>query len=107
MKSAAPLVLGSKRLTIEDVGSVAAGARKVKLSSKAIQAIRRSHEFIRSELASGKTIYGLNTGFGPLSDVKIAPSEIEKLQYNFLRSHAAGVGEPLADRYVRGMLLLR
>jgi histidine ammonia-lyase len=101
------LKLGAKDLTLEEVREVALHGRKVELSSNAIRRIERAHEFLLSQSAKGGTVYGLNTGFGPLSDVRIANEDIETLQQNFLRSHAVGVGSYIPDRYVRAMLLLR
>jgi histidine ammonia-lyase len=58
-------------------------------------------------LASGKVVYGVNTGFGKLADVRISSGQLERLQLNLLRSHACGVGRPFAEDVVRAMLLLR
>ena len=58
-------------------------------------------------MAEGATVYGVTTGFGDLADVRIEPSQTAELQRNLVRSHAAGVGEPLPDDVVRAMLLLR
>jgi histidine ammonia-lyase len=101
------LKLGLKPLSLEDVRSVAVGGRKVALSPAAVSRIKKAHRFLKKEIAAGKTIYGVNTGFGILSSVRIKDQEIEALQYNLLRSHACGVGAPMEDRHVRGMLLLR
>ena len=101
------LVLGQKPLTLEDVREVAVNGKQVSLSNEAIQKIKAAHRFLLSKVKSGETFYGVNTGFGLLSNVKIPPQEIETLQYNLLRSHACGIGPALADGYVRAMLLLR
>src|SRR5205807_2368914 len=58
-------------------------------------------------LARGDVVYGVNTGFGRLADVRIPREDIQALQLNLVRSHAAGVGEPLAPEIVRLALLLR
>ena len=58
-------------------------------------------------MARGETAYGINTGFGKLAEVRIPQEELAALQRNLVRSHAAGVGEPLAEAEVRAMLLLR
>ncbi|MGB0123879.1 MAG: histidine ammonia-lyase, partial [Silvibacterium sp.] len=55
----------------------------------------------------GETAYGINTGFGKLSDVRIGPDQLEALQRNLVRSHSCGLGEPLPEDEVRAMLLLR
>ncbi|OFZ83584.1 MAG: histidine ammonia-lyase [Bdellovibrionales bacterium RIFOXYD1_FULL_55_31] len=101
------LKLGAKPLTLEDIHDVAVSGRKVALSPAAVKKIKRANAFLLSEIAKGKTLYGVNTGFGLLSDVKIPEAEIETLQYNLLRSHACGMGPYLSDEYARAMVLLR
>ncbi len=101
------LKLGSKPLTLEEVREVAIQGRKVALSSGALKKIERSHKFLKEKIGTGETYYGINTGFGVLSNVKIPDAQIETLQYNLLRSHACGVGGYLSDIFVRAMLLLR
>ncbi|MBL7714530.1 MAG: histidine ammonia-lyase [Bdellovibrionales bacterium] len=98
---------GAKRLSLEDVRAVALGGVQVSLSSAAKAAILKSRQFLESEVSSGKTLYGVNTGFGLMSNVKISGDQIETLQYNLLRSHAVGVGPAMPDKVSRAMLLLR
>jgi histidine ammonia-lyase len=62
---------------------------------------------IEQILADGKTVYGVNTGFGKLSDVRIPADKLAQLQTNLVRSHAGGVGQPLSEAESRAMLLLR
>ncbi len=102
-----PLKLGKNPLTLEEVREVAQDFRRVELDPSAVARIEASRDFLLGEVAAGKTLYGVNTGFGLMSNVKIADSSIEELQYNLLRSHAVGMGEPLAEKHVRAMLLLR
>jgi histidine ammonia-lyase len=66
-----------------------------------------SRAVIEQAIASGETVYGVTTGFGDLADVRISPEQTATLQRNLVRSHAAGVGEPLPEEVVRAMLLLR
>jgi len=101
------LRLGLKPLTLEDVRDVALNRRKVELSKKAITLIKTAFDYLKKEVAKGNAIYGVNTGFGLLSNVRIPDTDLESLQYNLLRSHSCGVGPYLRDEYVRGMLLLR
>lgn len=100
------LELGSQ-LRVEDVRDVAQGKTKVILSSDARRKIQASRKYLESEVASGKTLYGVNTGFGLMSNVRISSDQIETLQYNLLRSHAVGVGPSMPDEVSRAMLLLR
>ncbi len=101
------LSLGSKPLTLEDVEAVSTGKLKVKLSADAVKRIKRAHHYLLEKVRSGEVIYGVNTGFGLLSNVKIETRELQQLQVNLLRSHAVGTGEPLPAQRVRSMLLLR
>jgi histidine ammonia-lyase len=101
------LKLGLKPLTLENVREVAMDGRRVELSPAARKKIRASWEFLQTKVRSGDTFYGINTGFGLLSNVRIEDKDIETLQYNLLRSHSVGVGPCLEDEYVRAMLLLR
>ena len=69
--------------------------------------VRASRERIEKQLRDGKVIYGVNTGFGKLSDIKIEKEDIEKIQLNLLRADAVGVGDPLPTPVVRAMMVLR
>lgn len=80
---------------------------KVSLSKKAIKNIEASTERVNNIVSSNQTVYGVNTGFGPLCTVKISAEETKKLQENILKSHAVGVGNPLSDDLVRLMLLTK
>ncbi|NLZ61262.1 MAG: histidine ammonia-lyase [Acholeplasmataceae bacterium] len=69
--------------------------------------IEEASRFVRSIVNGDGPVYGINTGFGKLSSVVIKREEAKKLQQNLLMSHACGIGEPLAEEIVRGMMLLR
>jgi histidine ammonia-lyase len=69
--------------------------------------VRAARAVIERAVESGEAIYGVNTGFGNLANVRIARADLETLQERLVLSHAAGVGEPLDQEAVRGMLLLR
>lgn len=101
------LQLGARPLTLEDIKDVARNGRQVELSKTAKKKIILARQFLLKEIKAGKTLYGVNTGFGSLSDVKIPDTHIEDLQIRLLRSHACGVGPDLPDAEVRAMLLLR
>src|SRR4051794_19832048 len=101
------LMLGAKALSLEEVYHVAVEGRKVGLSAGSISRVQRAHEFLKTRLQSGDVIYGINTGFGLLSNVSIPGPELENLQVNLLRSHAVGTGRSIEDSQVRAMLLLR
>lgn len=101
------LKLGHQTLTLENVLEVASQGRRVELSPGTRRKIEKAWKFLQSKVKAGETFYGINTGFGLLSHVRIKESDIETLQYNLLRSHACGVGPYLGDQAVRAMLLLR
>jgi len=94
-------------LTIADVVRVARQNVAVALDRAAEQRVGAAARYVK-ELADGDApVYGINTGFGDLSQVRIARADLVALQYNLLRSHAAGVGDPLPVDVVRAVLLLR
>jgi histidine ammonia-lyase len=101
------LKIGQRPLTLEDINRVALHGRKVELSPVAIKKIDKAYQFLQKQIKTGQTLYGVNTGFGLLSNVKINSEDLEQLQYNLLRSHACGIGNYLRDEQVRAMLLLR
>ena len=82
-------------------------ADRVVLSEAAQANVIRAHDFLKEVVASGKTVYGVNTGFGQLANVRVGANQLHQLQENILRSHAAGLGEPLPPEIVRWMLLFK
>jgi len=108
--SLAPIVLGDTGLTLEYIADVARAGRAVVLGDAARSRMAASRAVIDAVLAGGDDaplVYGVNTGFGALAEVRISPQEIRALQKNLVRSHSAGVGEPLPRDAVRAMMLLR
>lgn len=101
------VLLSGASLTIAQVCAVAAGEEQAALSPEALEAMRRSRAVVEAMAAGEKPMYGVNTGVGLLADQRIAPAELAELQRNIVRSHACGVGEPLAAGVVRGMMLIR
>jgi histidine ammonia-lyase len=107
---ASTLVLGEDRLTLDAIAAVARRGVGVRLGAAArarIDAARRVVDRIQDGGDAAPAVYGVNTGFGFLADVRIGADEIRNLQRNLIRSHAAGVGEPLPEPVVRAMMLLR
>src|SRR5437868_7708686 len=102
--------LGDDRLTLEAIARVARHRVPVALGKDArarIDAARRVVDRIADGGDAAPAVYGVNTGFGFLADVRISADEIRNLQRNLIRSHAAGVGAPLPEPVVRAMMLLR
>jgi len=102
-----PISLTGQDLTVDNVVEVARGRRRVELDPEAATRMTASREVIARLVAAGESVYGVTTGFGDLAEVRIGTAQTEELQCNLVRSHAAGVGEPLPDDVVRAMLLLR
>jgi histidine ammonia-lyase len=101
------LELNGGRIALEDLWRVAHGKEEVRLAEPARERMRASRAVVERILETGETVYGVNTGFGKLSDIRIPPEELRKLQLNLVRSHACGVGPPLSEPETRAMLLLR
>jgi histidine ammonia-lyase len=102
------LHLDGAGLTIAQVAAVArAHTSEVSLAPAAISAMQRSRELIDRLAAGEEAIYAVNTGVGFLAGVRIPREDLDRLQRNVVRSHAAGVGEPLPREVVRGMMLIR
>jgi histidine ammonia-lyase len=102
-----PFRLGQDKVTLESVREVAHFGRKVVLMPSAKKKIERAYQYLRSRTEGGETIYGVNTGFGLLSSVRIPEKDLEELQYNLLRSHSVGTGAPISVAQSRAMLFLR
>ncbi|MCS6978005.1 MAG: histidine ammonia-lyase [Gemmatales bacterium] len=102
------LSLGGSGLTLQDAAAVLAGkVDRVEVPSAARQRIQRARKTLEQILASDRTVYGVNTGFGKLSNQRIAADELLELQENLIRSHAVGVGGALPVSVARLALALR
>lgn len=101
------LELNGQRLSLQQVAEVAQGREQVMLSVEARTRVEESRRVVEKIVAEGRTVYGVNTGFGKLSDVRIEPSALRELQLNLVRSHSCGLGSPLSQTESRAMLLLR
>lgn len=101
------VTLDGETLTLEALHAVAREGDAVELSAEALRRMRQSRAVIERMAAGETPVYGVNTGFGMLSEVHIGADGLETLQRNILRSHACGVGEPLGEDVVRAMMLVR
>jgi histidine ammonia-lyase len=102
-----PIVLSGEPIRLAEIAEVAYREAPVAISSDALARIDESRRMIDRIIESGQTVYGVNTGFGKLSDVRIPDGKLCDLQVNLVRSHACGLGKPLSEPEVRTMLLLR
>jgi histidine ammonia-lyase len=101
------VTLDGRSLSIADVVAVARHGTRVLVAPESRDAATRARAGVEAAVARGETIYGVNTGFGKLAHVRIPTDSLRALQLNLIRSHASGVGEPLAAEVVRAMMLLR
>src|SRR5436189_5309468 len=99
--------LNGQALTLTDIATVALDCEAVEVSSLAKPRILASRKVVEEIIARDAVVYGVTTGFGKLSDVRIPREALSKLQLNLVRSHACGIGNPLSEPEVRAMMLLR
>lgn len=99
--------LTGRDLTIRDVVGVARRHEPAALDRTAQRGVEAAAAYVRELVEASEAVYGITTGFGELSTVRVPPDDARALQVNLLRSHAVGVGEPLPDEVVRAVLLLR
>jgi histidine ammonia-lyase len=101
------LELDGHRLTLGDVVRAARERTPARVAPDAMRRVAAARAFLERCVAEGRRIYGVNTGIGHLAHVTVPSEDLEELQRNIVRSHAAGVGPPLADDEVRAILLLK
>jgi histidine ammonia-lyase len=99
--------LSGNPLSLEEIASVAYGREPVQVAASARPRILASRKVVDDIVTRDAVVYGVNTGFGKLSDVRIPHGELRELQLNLVRSHACGIGNPLSEPEVRAMMLLR
>jgi histidine ammonia-lyase len=95
-----------KELNIKDIGDLLFGGETINLGEEAFQRIERSYNFLK-EFSKEKVIYGINTGFGPMSQFRVEDKDLKQLQLNLIRSHACGTGELLTDTQVKAAMIAR
>ncbi len=101
------VLLDGSSLTLEQLLAIADRGERVALADTARAHVRAARAVVDRRAHGDEPAYGINTGFGSFADVKIAPDALEALQLNLLRSHAAGLGDPLPARTVRATMALR
>ena len=99
--------LNGDRLSLEQIAAVALGQENVQISPAARPRILASRKVVEDIIGRDEIVYGVSTGFGKLSDVRIPRDALKELQLNLVRSHACGIGDPLLESEVRAMMLLR
>lgn len=101
------VVLDGRSLNLHDLEAMALPTTSVRLAEGVAARVARSRKVVDDLVARGETVYGLNTGFGRLVSERIDAAQIQELQRNLVRSHSAGVGDPLPREAVRVMMGLR
>jgi len=101
------LLLTGSGFTLDDLVAVAGRRVRIGLAPSARRAMEASRRTVEKAVRRGDTVYGITTGFGRFADVAIPRERLAELQQNLVRSHAAGVGDPLPDEAVRAMMALR
>jgi histidine ammonia-lyase len=99
--------LNGSPLSLEKIAAVAHGGEAVQLAASARSRVLASRKVVDDIVTRDAVVYGVNTGFGKLADVRIPHEELGALQLNLVRSHACGIGLPLSEPEVRAMMLLR
>jgi len=99
--------LGFDGMTLDQLVAIARDGVHVKLTDGSEKRLRQTRQLVEKWVEDEKTIYGITTGFGALSDVAISKKDTRQLQDNILMSHAAGVGDPLDEQSVRAVMALR
>ena len=101
------LQINGNDLSLDDLRQVVYERRPVELADSARKKVVAAREVVEKLLRENRVAYAINTGVGKLSDVRIEPAQNRQLQVNLIRSHSAGVGEPLSQAETRAMMLLR
>jgi len=98
--------IGSRSLSLQDFSDILFKEEKISLNPDALIKVNDSYEFLRS-FSTGKLIYGINTGFGPMAQYKISDENRITLQYNLIRSHSSGMGQLMSPQLGKAVLVAR
>ena len=99
--------IDGQRVSLAELRAAWLSPTKVSIGESAAARVCESNAHIASVLAGGEQVYGVNTGFGQLAQVRVSDDELAHLQENLVRSHAVGVGEDLPDSCVRLIMILK
>src|SRR5687768_18598654 len=100
------VVVGSNKLSAEDFEQVLYYGDKITLDPAGLERVKSNFKFLK-EYATNKVIYGINTGLGPMAQYKISDEDQRQLQYNLIRSHSSGAGQPIGEDLSRATMLAR
>src|SRR6267143_4130239 len=102
-----PVTLDGHSLTLESAIDIAIKGAVAKASSSSLKKMEKFRALLEQKLGRGEVVYGVNTGFGSLSDKAVRLGNLKELQLNLIRSHAAGVGDPMPPEVVRAAMVIR
>jgi histidine ammonia-lyase len=102
-----PLEIDGDHLDLDGLEAVARGGRAVVVAAAAREAVQAARRVVDDAVARGAVVYGVTTGFGSFADVHVPLDRLRELQLNLVRSHSAGVGDPLDEQTTRSLMLLR
>lgn len=101
------LIIKGSELTVENVVSVARNGEKVELHPEALIRIKKCRTMLEKKIEAGETMYGVNTGIGEFSEVRLNDDQVKEFQKYLIYNHAAGIGDAMDKEYVRGAMLGR
>jgi histidine ammonia-lyase len=101
------LLITNDNLTFDQIETFLSSDQKLKLDAEVKDKIQRARKVVENILQSDQTVYGVNTGFGKFSEVRISKEKVEELQKRLVYSHAAGTGRPIDPDIVRLIMLLK
>ena len=93
-------------ISLSDIKSILYEGGELSFSDSVLERVKKSYDFLYN-FSKDRVIYGINTGFGPMAQYRVSDDEREQLQYNIIRSHSAGAGNPLPDIYVKAAMIAR
>ena len=99
-------MINISNFTLPIVDQILFQGEQISIDSAVMKKIESCHSFLKG-FAAEKVIYGINTGFGPMAQWRVDDKKLKELQYNIIRSHSTGAGEPLGDMYVRAAMMAR
>jgi histidine ammonia-lyase len=100
------IIIGGRDISLDDFNQIIFRQERIDLDPGALAAVESSFRFLR-EFSGDKIIYGINTGLGPMSQYKVKEEDRLALQYNLIRSHAAGSGRPISEIHVKALMVAR
>ncbi|MGD2100977.1 MAG: aromatic amino acid ammonia-lyase [Acidimicrobiia bacterium] len=101
------MLLTGNDLTVADIVAVGRGDAEVSLDAAALERCRESRDYLAQQVEAGNIIYGVNTSFGPMCNKIISDEQIEELQVNLIRSHSAGLGDPIRPDIAKAIAVIR